>query len=102
MFPEVNALPRAQAKTAVRHRDAEVDGGQSRPDVGRHVIGPLDGVLGETLGKVSGFTRPLAVRWGATGSIGGTEGPVQVAQDPQLLAVSGPRGRWFDPLAPTT
>ena len=47
----------------------------------------------ETSGKVSGSTRPVGVHQGATGPMGGTERPVQIAQAPQLLAVSGPRGR---------
>ena len=51
MFPEVDALPGAQAEMAVRHRDAQVHRGQGRPDVRRHVVRSLDGV----------FEQPIAV-----------------------------------------
>ncbi len=42
MFPEINALPRAQRQPSVAHRNGEIDGGESSSHMGRHVIGPLN------------------------------------------------------------
>jgi hypothetical protein len=44
MFPQVNALPRAQRKASAAQRQAEVHGGERGADVCRHVVRTLAGV----------------------------------------------------------
>jgi hypothetical protein len=41
MLPQVNTLPRAQAQPPLHNRDGNIDPGQSRSNMSRHVILPF-------------------------------------------------------------
>ena len=47
MFPKINALPGAQGQALVEYGNAQVDLGQSRLDVGWHIIFAFHGVAKE-------------------------------------------------------
>lgn len=44
MFAQVNALPSPQCKTPRRDGNLQAASDQARFDVGRHIVGPFDGV----------------------------------------------------------
>ena len=69
MFPKVDALPGAEHHRAGGDRDAEVDAGQRRADVGRHVVVALVVVLVNRVG-IRGQARKNRLEVGAHGGVG--------------------------------
>jgi hypothetical protein len=77
VFAQIYALPGPQVKAAAVDREGQVETGERRLGVGRHVVGPLQGVgPGEVFGD--GFVDP------------GPEIPAHVGRS---VLVQGERGR---------
>ena len=92
VFPEINALPRAQRQPTMPHRNGEIDRGERSPNMCRHIIGAFNGVNEQAVAirneaREKGFQVASHIRIGIFLDEQGSRGVPEVKRDETVLDV---------------